>query len=65
MDVTKDYLTTREAAQFCGVSYDHFNRERYKHGIAAIHFMGKKLFRKSDLIFAIEKLAPAPPKEKL
>ena len=58
MDVTKDYLTTREAAQFCGVSYEHFNRERYKHGIAAIHFMGKKLYRKRDLVKAIEKYAP-------
>lgn len=59
------YLTLREAAEFCGVSYDHFIRSRADYGISAINFMGKKLFRKSDLIFAIEKLAPAPPKEKL
>tara|TARA_R100001480_G_scaffold48479_1_gene61836 strand:- start:265 stop:444 length:180 start_codon:yes stop_codon:yes gene_type:complete len=58
MDVTKDYLTTREAAQFCGVSYDHFTRERYKHGISAIQFMGKKLYRKQDLVKAIEKYSP-------
>ena len=58
MDVTKDYLTTREAAQFCGVSYDHFIRNRSKQGIPAVHFMGKKLYRKQDLVKAIEKYAP-------
>ena len=47
----------RDAAQFCGVSYDHFRRERASHGIAAIYFMGKRLFRQTDLVEAIEKMA--------
>jgi hypothetical protein len=58
MDVNKDYLTTREAAQFCGVSYHHFVRNRSLHGIAAVNFMGKLLYRKRDLIKSIEKYAP-------
>ena len=53
-----EYLTMREAAKFCGVSYDHFRRERASYGIAAIYFMGKRLFRKTDLVDAIEKMAP-------
>ena len=53
-----EYLTMREAAQFCGVSYEHFCRQRASHGIAAIYFMGKRLFRKTDLVDAIEKMAP-------
>ena len=57
-DTTEQYLTMRDAAKFCGVSYDHFRRERASHGVAAIYFMGKRLFRKSDLINAIERNAP-------
>ena len=53
-----EYLTMREAAKFCGVSYEHFCRHRASHGIAAIYFMGKRLFRKTDLVDAIEKMAP-------
>ena len=59
-DTDVEYLTMREAAKFCGVSYDHFRRERASFGISAIHFMGKRLFRKSDLIKAIERYAPFP-----
>ena len=58
MNTDVEYLTMREAAKFCGVSYEHFCRERASHGIAAIYFMGKRLFRKSDLIDAIERNAP-------
>jgi len=53
-----EYLTMREAAKFCGVSYEHFCRNRASHGIAGIYFMGKRLFRKTDLVDAIEKMAP-------
>jgi len=59
-DTDVEYLSMREAAKFCCVSYDHFRRERASHGIAAIYFMGKRLFRKSDLIKAIERYAPFP-----
>ena len=55
MNLDKDYLTIDEAAAYCGVSPDHFTRERATHSLAAIFFMGKKLFRKSDLKAAIEK----------
>ena len=55
MNFNKDFLTIEEAAAYCGVSPDHFTRERAAHSLAAIFFMGKKLFRKADLQAAIEK----------
>jgi len=56
----KEFLTLREAAHFCGVSYHHFVKNRADYGISSIYFMGKQLYRKSDLVRAIEQLAPAP-----
>ncbi len=56
----KEFLTLREAAHFCGVSYDHFIKNRADYGISSIHFMGKQLYRKNDLVRAIERLAPVP-----
>jgi hypothetical protein len=54
----KEFLTLCEAAEFCGVSYRNFIKERANYGIPAIQFMGKQLYRKSDLVRAIEQLAP-------
>ena len=62
-DTDVEYLTMREAAKFCCVSYEHFCRERASYGIYSIHFMGKNIFRKSDLIKAVERYAPFPADE--
>ena len=53
----KDYLTEREAAHYCCVSYSHFREKRIDAGINAIRFMGKKIYRRQDLQSAIEKRA--------
>ena len=53
----KDYLSEKEAAAYCCVSLHHFHRQRVEEGITCIRHMGKKLFRKSDLIKSIEKHA--------
>lgn len=52
-----DYLTAREAADFCRISYYHFMRERSAAGIPCVYFMGKALFRKGDLVQAIERIS--------
>ena len=51
----KDYLTEHEAAHYCGVSYGHFREKYAQNGIPLIRFMGKRIFRRSDLQTAIEK----------
>ena len=51
----KDYLTEKEAAHYCGVCLRQFQIKRKHEGIMCIKFMGKKLFRKQDLVRAIEK----------
>jgi len=51
----KDYLTEREAAHYCGVSYSQFREKYEQSGIPLIRFMGKRIFRRSDLQAAIEK----------
>ena len=51
----KDYLTEREAAHYCGVSYSQFKRKRLDYGIGSMRFMGKKIYRRADLQSAIEK----------
>lgn len=53
--MSKDYLTAKEAAEYCRMSYTHFIRNRRKLGIPTFPFMGKKLYRKTDLVSAIEK----------
>ena len=55
MNFYNDFLTIEEAAAYCGVSVSHFTRERAEYRLGALFFMGKKLFRKSDLQAAIEK----------
>ena len=50
----KDYLTQSEAAHYCCVSETQFKRKRHDYGIGAMQFMGKNVFRRSDLKNAIE-----------
>ena len=50
----KDYLTEHEAAHYCCVSYSHFREKRLERGIPMIQFMGKRIYRRSDLEAAIE-----------
>jgi len=54
----KEYLSEKQAAEYCCVSLSHFHRERAKYGIPAIRHMGKKLYRMADLRASIEKYAP-------
>jgi CRP-like cAMP-binding protein len=54
LNFQKDYLTIEEAAAYCGVSVSHFTRERTEYRLGALLFMGKKLFRKTDIQAAIE-----------
>ena len=53
----KDYLTEKEAAHYCGVCLRQFQSKRKEAGIRALLHMGKKLYRRSDLIKSIEKHA--------
>ena len=53
----KDYLTEREAAHYCCVSYSHFRDKRLESGNPMIQFMGKRIYRRQDLQSAIEKRA--------
>ena len=50
----KYYLTEREAAHYCCVSHSHFRDKRLESGIPMIQFMGKRIYRRSDLEAAIE-----------
>ena len=50
----KDYLTEPEAAHYCCVSYGHFRDKAEENGIPMIRFMGKRIYRRSDLEAAIE-----------
>ena len=49
-----DYLSPSEAADFCRVSDSQFREHAASYGLAAFTFMGKKLYRKSDLISVLE-----------
>ena len=55
MNLQKDFLTTAEAAVYCGVSERHFRRKTEETCIASVFFMGKRLFKRRDLQKAIEK----------
>lgn len=50
----KDYLTTDEAAHYACVSSSQFRGRAREYGIEPIEFMGKKLYRKTDIQRAIE-----------
>ena len=54
MNLQKDFLTTSEAAVYCGVSERHFRRKTEETCLASVFFMGKRLFKRSDLKKAIE-----------
>lgn len=51
----KDYYTPEEAAAYCGVSISQFDAHKKQHGLVACSFMGKALYRKTDLKTAIER----------
>lgn len=50
----QDYLTEKQAAKYCGVCLSQFRRARLQHQIIPIKFMGKNIYRKTDLRRAIE-----------
>lgn len=50
----KDYLTEAEAAHYACVSESQFRAKAREYGILAVRFMGKKVFRKTDIQRAIE-----------
>ena len=51
----KEYLTESEAAHYCGVSESQFRKRSREYGLVPGVFMGKKLFRRTDLQVAIER----------
>jgi hypothetical protein len=53
----RDYLPTPDAAFYCGVSERQFRRHAESEGLFPIKFMGKLVYRKSDLKQAIERAA--------
>jgi hypothetical protein len=54
--VGKDYLTEDEAAHYCCVSYSQFRRCAQEYSLQPRTFMGKKVYRKTDLQRAMEAL---------
>jgi hypothetical protein len=50
----KEYLTLDEASHYAGVSERQFRAKREEYGIFPIIFMGKVLYRRSDIAAAIE-----------
>ncbi len=53
----KDYLTVREAAAYCGVSYSHFRAHITDAGVVAGNLWGKLVYRRQDLKQMVERLA--------
>lgn len=49
-----DYLSEKEAAEYCRVSLKHFRAKKADYGIMPGVFMGKKIYRRADLQRAIE-----------
>ncbi len=50
----KDYFTYKEAAHYCGVSFSQFRAKIKEYNLRPGRFMGKYLFRRSDLQRLIE-----------
>lgn len=50
----KDYFTAQEAASYCCVSFSQFRAKSVEMGILPFKFMGKLVYRRSDLQRAIE-----------
>lgn len=51
----KDYFSEKESAHYTCVSPRYFRDMAKKYGILSIKFGNKKVYRKSDLIAAIER----------
>jgi len=50
----KDYFTKTEAAHYCCVSSSQFHEKEIETGIRPFKFMGKMVYRRSDLQRIIE-----------
>jgi hypothetical protein len=50
----KEHLTEPEAAHYCCVSLSQFKKKHLDYGIGSRRFIGKKIYRRSDLETAIE-----------
>lgn len=56
MDLSgKDYFTEKEASHYCCVSMSQFRKCAAEYGLIPAPFMGKKVYRKSDLKTALER----------
>ena len=55
----KDYFREHEAAEYCCVSASQFRANYARLGLVPIYFMGRKVFRRTDLQRAIERAATA------
>ncbi len=51
----KDWLTEKEAAHYCGVSFAQFRKKKPDYDLPFAIFMGKKQYRRRDLDYAIER----------
>jgi len=51
----KDWMTEKEAAHYCGVSFSQFRSKKEGYDLPFAIFMGKKLYRRRDLDNAIER----------
>lgn len=50
----REYLSEKDAALFACVSLSHFRKEAPRYGIFPGWFMGKKVYRRDDLVRALE-----------
>ena len=67
----KDYFTIDDAAAYAGVSLSQWKKEVKNYNIRSFKFMGKRLYRKADLVRLLEnawqqshgeaKTTPPPP----
>ena len=53
----KEYLNVHEAAYYCGCSPSQFCRKRKEYGLKPIRYMGRDLYRVTDLKASIEENA--------
>lgn len=53
----KDYFTEQEAAFYACVSYSQFRQKAIYYGITPFEFMGKRVFRRTDLAATMEQAA--------
>lgn len=55
----KDYFTEEEAAHYACVSYSQFRKCAEQEGLYPVQWMGKRVFRRTDIQRAIERNADA------